>query len=260
MSTRNSSMLVVRGLSVKFGSHLAVDSVDIDVPSGSITGLIGPNGAGKTTTFNLICGVTAPTSGRIVLNGKDISKAITHYRARLGIGRTFQRLEVFSSMSVEENIRVGCEIRQGWGRSHRVAPQMLASNDGLTVDDEVDLLMERLGLTELRGERVGELPTGSARLVELGRALAIRPRVLLLDEPASGLDEGETERFGELLTELAASGLGILLVEHDVPLVMRVCAQIVVLNFGKVIASGTREAVQNDPAVIEAYLGQEAAR
>jgi len=250
------ALLETRGLTIRFGGNLAVSDVNLAVDGGTVTGLIGPNGAGKTTTFNMICGVLAPTSGSVILDGHDVSKLGTHKRARRGIGRTFQRLEVFSSMSVRDNILVGCEIRQGWARSTPAGRQLLAPEGAdLTADDEVELLMDRLGLTESADVRVGQLSTGRARLVELGRALAIRPRVLLLDEPASGLDDTETEEFGELLRHLAAAGLSILMVEHDVPLVMKVCSQIFVLDFGRIIASGSALEIQQNESVLNAYLG-----
>jgi branched-chain amino acid transport system ATP-binding protein len=253
------ALLETRGLSVRFGGNLAVSDVDLDVEAGSVTGLIGPNGAGKTTMFNLICGVLSPTGGRVNYDGRDISRWGTHKRARGGIGRTFQRLEVFSSMTARDNVLVGAEIRQGWSRSSPTGPQLLADGRELDADDEVDLLLERLGLSDVADVRAGELPTGQARLVELARALAIRPRVLLLDEPASGLDDNETESFGELLGELVADGLAVLLVEHDVSLVMRVCSHIFVLDFGQVIAAGSPTEVQQNRAVRDAYLGTEAA-
>ncbi|MBU6216314.1 MAG: ABC transporter ATP-binding protein [Acidobacteria bacterium] len=252
--------LQVEGLSVRFGGHLAVSDVSLAVRPGRISGLIGPNGAGKTTTFNAICGVTTPTSGRVLLEGDDISRLGTHQRARRGIGRTFQRLEVFSSLSVADNVRVGQEIRAGWSRRRRPAPQFLAAGagadpEGIGPADEVDLIVDRLGLAPVADVPVGSLPTGQARKVELGRALAARPRVLLLDEPASGLDDLESEDLGRLLGDLATAGLGVLLVEHDVALVMRVCADLSVLNFGQLIASGTPEEVQSNRAVLDAYLG-----
>jgi branched-chain amino acid transport system ATP-binding protein len=255
--------LQVEGLSVRFGGHLAVSDVSLAVRPGRISGLIGPNGAGKTTTFNAICGVTTPTAGRVLLEGDDVSRLSTHQRARRGIGRTFQRLEVFSSLTVADNVRVGQEIRAGWARRRRPAPQFLAAGAGadperIGADAEVGLIVDRLGLGPVADVPVGSLPTGQARKVELGRALAARPRVLLLDEPASGLDDLETEDLGRLLGDLAAAGLGVLLVEHDVALVMRVCADLSVLNFGQLIATGTPDEVQSNRAVLDAYLGGEA--
>jgi branched-chain amino acid transport system ATP-binding protein len=252
------ALLEIQGLSVRFGGNLAVNEVDLAADVGEITGLIGPNGAGKTTTFNLVCGVLTPTAGRVVLDGADLTEAGTHRRARAGIARTFQRIEVFGSMSARENVQVGVEFRRSWSRRSRENAQLLAAPGvELSVDDEIDLIMERLGLTDIADVRSGELPTGQARLVELGRALAIRPKVLLLDEPASGLDETESDALGELLVELARGGLAVLLVEHDMPLVMRVCDQISVLDFGTLIASGTPDEIRQNPQVIDAYLGSE---
>ena len=238
------TLLETREVSVRFGGHLAVDEVSMAVEPGGITGLIGPNGAGKTTIFNVISGLQTSTAGKVFYDGKDITKAKTHQRARLGIARTFQRLEVFGSLSVRDNLVVAAEIsNRGRGRGAR--SQRIA-----------DELVERVGLGDVAGVRAEELPTGTARLVELGRALASHPRLLLLDEPASGLDEGETEGFATLLQRLSSEGLGILLVEHDVPLVMRLCATVYVLNLGRLLARGTPAEVQGNQEVLDAYLGQ----
>ncbi len=250
------SLLDVAALTVRFGGHLAVSDVDIQADEGRITGLIGPNGAGKTTTFNALCGVITPSGGRIVFDRRPIHRMSTHRRARLGISRTFQRLEVFGSLTARENILVGAEIRRSWSRLGAQNPQLLAGErQPATTDEEVDLIVDRLNLGSVADVRVGALPTGQARLVELGRALAARPRLLLLDEPASGLDEPETAEFGVLLRELRSAGLAVLLVEHDVPLVMSVCDRISVLDFGQVIAVGTAAEVQANQAVLDAYLG-----
>ena len=248
------SLLEITGLTIRFGGHLAVSDVALSVESGSVSGLIGPNGAGKTTTFNAISGVVSPTSGTVTFEGRNVSRLGTHKRARLGIGRTFQRLEIFGSLTARENVQVGGEIRRSWSRGAG-GPQLLAGGEDVDLDDEVDLIMERLGLESVADTRAGQLPTGQARLVELGRALAARPKLLLLDEPASGLDENETERFGTLLRELAVAGLGILLVEHDVALVMATCTQISVLDFGQIIASGSPDTIRRSTAVQSAYLG-----
>ncbi len=235
-------ILETREIAVRFGGHLAVNGVSLTVDAGEICGLIGPNGAGKTTTFNVITGLQAPTRGRVLLDGDDITTMSAHQRARGGIARTFQRLELFGSLTVRDNVLTAAELRTRAG----------ADPGGLT-----DQLLERVGLTAVAGQRADSLSTGSARLVELARALACDPRVLLLDEPASGLDEHETDRFAEILVDLTGDGLGILLVEHDVPLVMRLCAQITVLNFGEVLAAGSPIEVQKNPEVIDAYLGQD---
>jgi branched-chain amino acid transport system ATP-binding protein len=232
-------------VSVRFGGNMAVNGVSLAVDAGSVTGLIGPNGAGKTTTFNVITGLQAPTTGRVLLDGTDISGHKAHRRARLGIARTFQRLEVFGSLTARENIVTAAEIRRRWARDRSARPA-----------DEAEAILERVGLEAVADERADALPTGLARLVELGRALATRPRVLLLDEPASGLDEQETDTFAALLTRLAGDGMAVLLVEHDVPLVMRLCARVYVLNFGELLAAGTPEQIQADQAVLDAYLGE----
>ena len=237
------TVLDVRGLSVRFGEHRAVREVSLTVDRGNIVGLIGPNGAGKTTTFNAVAGVQKCT-GTVVLDGTDVSKAPAHKRARLGMNRTFQRLEVFGTMTAYDNIRTAAEIT---GRARRRSVRGAAQ----AADDIIDLL----DLGHVAGRRADSLPTGQARLVELGRALATDPKILLLDEPASGLDEHETERVADVLQQLAADGLAVLLVEHDIDLVMRLCSSICVLNFGEVIASGTPEQVRNDPEVRDAYLG-----
>ena len=237
------TVLEVVGANVRFGGHHAVRDVDLACDAGAITGLIGPNGAGKTTLFNVITGLQETTAGRVVLAGEDISLLPPHKRARRGIARTFQRLEVFGSLSARDNILASAEIRKGWSRDKR---------DPRAVTDEI---IERVGLGPVADDRVDAMPTGLARLVELGRALAQQPKVLLLDEPASGLDEKETDAFAALLVELAGEGVAILIVEHDVALVMRVCSFIHVLDFGAIIATGTAEEIQANANVLDAYLG-----
>jgi branched-chain amino acid transport system ATP-binding protein len=172
-----SALLAVENLVIRFGGHIAVNDVDLVVEPGTITGLIGPNGAGKTTTFNAINGLLPPTSGRVLLDGKDITKVPTHKRAQLGMARTFQRLELFTSLSVRDNIRVAGEIRNRWSRKR------------VKATDETDRIIDLLGLGDLAAREVSEIPTGMARRVELGRALMTQPKILLLDEPASGQDE-----------------------------------------------------------------------
>jgi branched-chain amino acid transport system ATP-binding protein len=237
--------LEVSGAEVRFGGVVALRGVDLTVDEGSVTGLIGPNGAGKTTLFNVITGLQKAQTGRVLLDGADISHLPPHRRARLGIARTFQRLEVFGSLTVRENILVAAEIRRRWSRD--------GSNPRAIADD----VMTEVGLREVARVRCDTLPTGMARLVEVARALATRPTVLLLDEPSSGLDERETDELGALLKRLAERSVAVLLVEHDVELVMSVCRRIHVLDFGRILAVGTPAEIQADPEVRAAYLGTE---
>jgi branched-chain amino acid transport system ATP-binding protein len=237
--------LDVAGVEVRFGGVVALRGVDLTVEPESVTGLIGPNGAGKTTLFNVVTGLQKAQSGRIRLDGQDISSLPPHRRARLGIARTFQRLEVFGSLTVRENILVAAEIRRRWAR------------DGSNPRKVADEVIAQVGLSPVSRVRCDTLPTGMARLVEVGRALATRPSVLLLDEPSSGLDEQETDELGALLGRLAAQGVAVLLVEHDVELVMSVCRRIHVLDFGRILAVGTPAEIQADPDVRAAYLGTE---
>ncbi len=233
-------------VSVRFGGLVAVDAASLSVESGSIIGLIGPNGAGKTTLFNVITGLQAPSGGRVALDGRDLRHAKPYRRARLGIARTFQRLEAFGSLSVRENVLVAAEMRKRWATKRYDA------------EDVTDEILERVGIAALSGHRCEDLPTGNARLVELARALAVDPTILLLDEPSSGLDESETDALGALLLDLAREGLGVLLVEHDMPLVMSTCDYINVLDFGRIIARGAPSEIQGDREVQRAYLGSKA--
>jgi branched-chain amino acid transport system ATP-binding protein len=240
--------LEVRGVSVNFGGLAALSDVSLEVPDGSITGLIGPNGAGKTTLFDVITGMRKPSRGDVTFNGHDLKGVSPYRRSRLGLGRTFQRLELFGTLTVRENVRVAASV----GR--RRARQF---SDGRheSVDEVTDGLLRRVHLEAVAEARADTLPTGTGRLVELARALAIHPTTLLLDEPASGQNPEETSRFGGILRTLTADGLAILLVEHDMDLVMSVCDTVYVLVQGSVLCSGTPTEVQRDPAVADAYLG-----
>lgn len=237
------SLLRTDDIAVRFGGVNALSGVSLTADQGTITGLIGPNGAGKTTIFNVISGLQAPTRGKVYLDGRDVTRKAVHQRARLGLARTFQRLEVFGSLSVRDNVKVAVEMRRRFTRKR------------VDVDRTTDELMALTGISHLADQRADTLSTGQARLTELARALASRPRLLLLDEPGSGLDSSESEAFGDLLVELAGEGLGVLMVEHDMELVMKVCSVIHVLDFGKKIAEGTPEEIRRDPQVQAAYLG-----
>jgi branched-chain amino acid transport system ATP-binding protein len=236
--------LEVQDVTVRFGGVTAVNQATISADGGHVTALIGPNGAGKTTLFNVITGLQKPTAGRVFLDGNDITHTPTHRRARHGVARTFQRLEAFGSLTVEENIRVAADAI----RSKNAKPGAVTRE-----------LIGRVGLERYAGARADSVPTGVARLVELARALAIDPALLLLDEPSSGLSEAETEAFGELLRELAAQGRAVVIVEHDMALIMRVSDRIHVLDRGVLIASGTPAEVQADALVRKAYLGEDPA-
>ncbi len=237
------SLLRTDDVAVRFGGVQALSGVNIDAEAGRITGLIGPNGAGKTTIFNVISGLQAPTRGKVFLDGSDVTGKSVHQRARLGLARTFQRLEIFGSLTVRDNVRVAVEMRRRFTRTR------------IDVGAATAELMERTGIHHLADQRADTLSTGQARLTELARALATGPRLLLLDEPGSGLDSSESEAFGNLLVDLAAEGLGILMVEHDMELVMKVCSWIHVLDFGVKIAEGGPEQIRADERVQAAYLG-----
>jgi branched-chain amino acid transport system ATP-binding protein len=246
-------LLAACEVTVRFGGVVALEGVNLDVGRGSITGLIGPNGAGKTTLFNVMTGVAPLAGGRVELDGVDICRWPTHRRGRAGIARTFQRLELFTGLTVGDNLLAAWESSMPGavlGRQRAVGRRVVAD------------LVERLGLGDVVDRLAGQLSTGQGRIVELARALAAQPRVLLLDEPSSGLDPGETAQFRDLLLDVVGRETGepaILLVEHDVGLVMDVCDVIYVLDFGVMIAAGTPGEVRADERVIAAYLGEDSA-
>jgi branched-chain amino acid transport system ATP-binding protein len=231
---------------VRFGGIQALSDVDLVVRSGTVAGLIGPNGAGKTTMFDVMSGLRAPTSGKVRLGDRDITRLPPYRRARLGIARTFQRLEVCGTLSVYENVQMAAEVMRS------------RLPEGIRPRDRASELVELVGLERVAEEPADAIPTGQARLVEVARALAISPTFLLVDEPSAGLNAAETASLGRVFTRLAGDGLGILLVEHDMSLVMDVCQDLTVLDAGTVVARGEPETVRQDPAVQEAYLGSSA--
>jgi branched-chain amino acid transport system ATP-binding protein len=246
-------LLDASGVTIRFGGLVALSEVDLQVAPSGITGLIGPNGAGKTTLFNVITGLLQPSAGHVRYDGQDIVGWSPHRRGRAGIARTFQRLDLFLGMSVRDNLRAAYEASTPGGVFGRHAQEG---------NELVDALIGRLDIKDIADRKAGTLSTGLGRMVELGRALCARPRLLLLDEPSSGLDVGETAHFRDLLLEITQSDFlgrpapAVLLVEHDVKLVMEVCQQITVLEFGQRIAHGTPHEVRSDPAVVAAYLGE----
>jgi branched-chain amino acid transport system ATP-binding protein len=254
------SPLRVTGISVSFGGVRALDGVDLDVGRGQVAGLIGPNGAGKTTLIDAITGVV-PAVGLVELAGRDITGLPPHRRARGGLVRTWQNTQLFEDLDVRENVTVCLQrapsaVRAG-GLLRRLAgrggPAATATRDG-----QVDAVLARLGIGHLASRRPRELTEGERKLVGVGRALAANPAVICFDEPAAGLDAGQSASFGALLRQIAASGVSILLVEHDMDLVLQACDSVTVLDFGRVIAHGPPAEVARQPEVIQAYLGAEA--
>ena len=245
--------LRLEGITVRFGGHVAVDGLSLSAPVRRITGLIGPNGAGKTTTFNACSGLQSVASGRVYL--EDVTGLGPAPRARRGLGRTFQRMELFDSMIVVGNV--------GAGREARLAGLNPLRHLWCSKKEEVDTrqrlkeALDRCDLNDVAGTMVGDLSTGRRRLVELARVMCSGARMLLLDEPSSGLDSSETKRFGAILRSLVEDdGAGILLVEHDMTLVMNVCDYLYVLDFGHLIFEGTPAEVHDSPVVRAAYLGE----
>ncbi len=237
--------LVVKDVSVRFGGLQALHEVSLEVAPGEIHGLIGPNGAGKTTLFNVITGLQPPNNGEVYLGLEDVTGAKPHRRSQLGLGRTFQRLELFGTLSARENVQMAAEVQ------HR----KLAS--GRSPAEEAEYQLGRVGILHVADKPTDSLPTGLARLVETARALATTPSVLLLDEPSSGLNADETHGLGQVLAQLASEGMAILLVEHDMTLVMAICDRVDVLDNGEIIARGDPASVKANPLVQEAYLGAE---
>lgn len=243
-------MLTVGGLTVTFEGVRAVDDVSFRVPRGGLVGLIGPNGAGKTTTIDALTGFV-PHRGRVELDGEDLSDRPPHERARRGLARTWQAVDLFDDLTVEENCRVAAERSSLWSLGRDLlAPRRAGSAD------VVAWALEVLGLTGVAARRPPELSLGQRKLVGVARALAARPRLVLLDEPAAGLDSVESARFGEVLRAVVGTGTAVLLVDHDMGLVLGICDEVIVLDYGRVIAVGRPDEIRADGRVLDAYLGR----
>ena len=250
------AVLEVRDLSVRFGGIRAVADVSLAVGAGEILSIIGPNGAGKTTIFNVVTGIYRPTAGEVHLRGHPISALPPHARARLGVARTFQNIRLFRDLTVGENVRVARYGRTRAGLLGALLRTPGFRRDRRETDARVAALLDGVGLRGRGGELARSLPYGDQKRVELARALAAEPSVLLLDEPAAGMSTAEADELMALIRSLRDRGLAILLVEHHIRVVMAVSDRVVVLNHGELIAEGPPAAVRRDPAVIAAYLGE----
>lgn len=249
--------LALDQLTKSFGGLTAVDQVSFAVPEGLIFGLIGPNGAGKTTLFNVISGLHQPTAGSASLLGKRLTGLPQHTVAGRGVARTFQNLQVFGSMSVMDNVLTGAHRQGRRGLLSALFRLPGQQSEERQLQAQALEALEFVALADRRDELAANLPPGQQRLVEIARALALKPRLLLLDEPAAGLTTRETEILGELIRRIAATGLTTLLIEHDMSLVMSVCEQVAVLEQGRLLALDTPQAIQANPQVVAAYLGEE---
>ena len=252
-----SALLSVDKLAVRFGGLAAVSDLSFDVAPGAIKAVIGPNGAGKTTLFNAISGLQRPTEGRVLLEGRDLAGTEAHERVRLGLARTFQNLQIFLGMSVVENVMVGRHVRLSSGLASSLLRLPSTRREDAAAREHAHALLERLGLGASADLPAGALSFGDLKIVEIARALASEPRLLLLDEPTAGLPAAEASRVAGVVQQINREGVAVLLVEHNMRVVMRISHDILVLNFGRRIAEGTPEEVRRHPDVIAAYLGTE---
>lgn len=251
------SILEMVDISKYFGGVIAVDGVSCSIKAGEICALIGPNGAGKTTLFNVITGIYAPDAGQVYFDKQLISGLKPYQIARIGITRTFQNLQVFDNMTVRENVMVGRHLLTKTGLFAAALGLPFSRRENRLTYKNADHYLSEVGLAHLADENAANLALGQQKLLEIARAMALEPRLLLLDEPAAGLPGGETRELEKLILQLKEKGTTILLVEHDMETVMNLADNIVVMDFGRKIAEGTPEEIQRNPQVIKAYLGEE---
>jgi branched-chain amino acid transport system ATP-binding protein len=251
------SALVVDGISRSFGGLQALLDVSFEVPPGTVHGLIGPNGAGKTTLINILSGLLAPTAGRVVYRGRDLHRLPAHNIAALGVARTFQNIRLFPTMTCLENVQAGQHLKAARPFLPRLLRLPVAAREDETLQAQALETLTRVGLKSKAGQLARNLSYGERRRLEIARALALDPSLLLLDEPVAGMRRREAGEVADLVRALAGQGMTILLIEHNMSFVMSLCARITVLNFGRVITTGGRDEVRGHPEVIEAYLGAE---
>ncbi|MCE1196808.1 ABC transporter ATP-binding protein [bacterium] len=250
------TILEARDVCQYFGGLKAVEKVNMKIEEGDIFGVIGPNGAGKTTFFNICSGIFKPTAGEIIFRGEPITGLLTEKIARKGMARTFQNIQLFKYMTVLENVKIGFHIRTRTTMLSALLRSKRYSEDEKFATEKAAEILERVGLSEFRDTLASNLPYGIQRKVEIARALALDPKILLLDEPAAGMNPSETQELSDFVKKLNAGGLTIVVIEHDMKFVMNTCNRILVLNFGQKICEGTPDVVRDDRNVNEAYFGK----
>jgi branched-chain amino acid transport system ATP-binding protein len=257
---RGNPVLSAEGIGIAFGGLRALDGVGFTARTGEILAVIGPNGAGKTTLFNIVTGLYRAGAGRVTLDGEDVTEAPPHRLAARGLSRTFQNLQIFFRMTAVENVMAGRHLQERSGLLADLFRLPRTRRENATTREAAMALLEQVGLAQHADTPAGSLPYGALKRLEIARALATNPRVLMLDEPAAGCNPVETEEIDHLIAEVAARGVAVVLIEHDMKLVMRISRHVVVLNQGRMLAEGTPEEVRSNPEVIAAYLGSHGAK